>query len=69
MNLKPCPFCGHPVRLTEMIEHLTYGITKAKCLGCRMEFEYCQDFTLSRKDRVAKNEPFETAWNRRAEDA
>ena len=66
MNLKPCPFCGYPVKLTERIEHIAYAIIKAECLGCRMEFKYCQDFAYARKARVSTNELFETAWNRRA---
>ena len=66
-ELKPCPFCGRPIQCTEVMENLAYTITKAECTGCGMEFEYEQDFKFSKSGRAAIQEPFEEAWNRRAE--
>ena len=67
-ELKPCPFCGHPILITDVDERYLHIITKAQCTGCGMEFEYEQDFALSKTARAAINESFEVAWNRRAED-
>ena len=67
-ELKQCPFCGHPILITDVDARYTRIVTKAACSGCRMEFEYEQNFALSKTDRAAINEPFEAAWNRRAND-
>lgn len=67
--MKPCPFCGGLIEIMERIENVTSVYTKAECMGCHMVFEYDQDFTFSKKARVAINSPFETTWNRRAENA
>lgn len=67
-RLKPCPFCGGCIRIIERIMKISFVYTKAECMGCQMEFEYNQDFALSKKARVAINDSFETAFNRRVED-
>lgn len=67
-KLKPCPFCGGYIKVMERVENVVTVYTKAECAGCGMEFEYDQDFIFSRKARVAINDCFETAFNRRVDD-
>ena len=64
-NLKPCPFCGGRVILTERQEYMGFIYTKVGCEDCYMFVSYSQEFTVSKKARFARNDPFETAWNRR----
>lgn len=67
-ELAPCPFCGGRIKIVERKLSIVNVHTKAECMRCGMLFEYGQDFAYSKKARVAINEPFETMWNRRAED-
>ena len=68
VELKPCPFCGHLVMITDVEERYLYITIKAQCSGCGMEFEHTQSFAKSKTARVALNESFDTVWNRRADD-
>ena len=67
-KLKPCPFCGGWLRVMERTEDNTVLHTRSECMGCNMIFEYNQYFSISKQTRVPDDDPFETAWNRRAED-
>ena len=67
-DLKPCPFCGGRIKYnTAMITKENTWI-EAECAGCGMVFRHSQDFVYSAIARVARNESFETVWNRRAND-
>lgn len=64
-DLKPCPFCGGSVEVTDRTMKILFIDTTVECEGCHMEFNYIQDFVYSKVARVAVNESFEDLWNRR----
>ena len=66
-KLKSCPFCGGEIAIDTRKLSIESTVTGCHCTGCYMEFAYCQDFAYSRKARVAINDSFEEAWNRRSD--
>lgn len=67
-KLKPCPFCGGRIKYNTIMLTIEETCIEAECEGCRMVFRHTQDFVYSKIAKVARNESFETIWNRRAND-
>lgn len=67
-KLKPCPFCGGAVRFKKRSFRIDCERITVKCTVCGMLFSHSQDFVYSTAARIARNESFEDAWNRRMGD-
>ena len=65
MNLKPCPFCGGEVVLSERNETLNKTHTKAVCTRCGMHFSHTEYLVHSIFGRFLHTDSFEHTWNRR----
>lgn len=69
-ELKPCPFCGGDIILSERQESIDEIYTEMVCTSCCMRFSYTEYFAYSNVARVRHNDSFVDRWNnRRANDA
>lgn len=66
-ELKPCPFCGGEIFVTDMIEFVDMVEVGATCQCCDMEFKHTQYFSYSKNARVALHPSFFDLFNRRAD--
>ena len=64
-ELKPCPFCGGWIRITERSCSIGETFTGALCTTCGMEFRYTEEYAYSKIARIRLTESFEDLWNRR----
>ena len=78
IELKPCPFCGHPAAMTEIESNYESDKVTITCLGCGVQLNHIQEFATRDvvdpisgeflySTRMPWNESAIEVWNRRVD--